>query len=563
MASEMGCTEGICRDRGLSGKSPLNRTNDDSGTLQDVLKRGAESFGRKTALSLVGGETLSYAGLLSAVRRAAGHLHRQGLCRRDRVAILSENGLPWVVAYFAVTASGAVAVPLMTEFPASQILHILDHCECRALVVSRRLREKTHGAEAGRIVIDITELSGGPGPLADEALHELPPISDDDLAAILYTSGTTGVSKGVMLTHRNIVFDAASALAIIEVNAPDRLLSVLPLAHSYECTLGMIAPLMHGASVHYLDRPASPSVLLPALKAIRPTIMLSVPLIIEKIYRSRIQPALSGKLISRLPPLRRIASLIAGMKLRRIFGGRLRVFAVGGSSLSPDVECFLREARFPYAVGYGLTETAPVAAGATPRQTRPRAVGQAVPGVEIRIAETGAAGGVGEIQIRGPNVMKGYYRDPQRTKEAFTPDGWLHSGDLGSLDRAGRLSIRGRIKTMILGASGENIYPEEIEAAINQSRYVEESLVYEDGAGVSALVQLKPDIIESLVATVKDSTARANQLITALLEQIKREVNPQLASYCRITRVELQREPFDKTPSQKIKRFLYPNRPSD
>jgi long-chain acyl-CoA synthetase len=387
---------------------------------------------------------------------------------------------------------------------------------------------------------------------------EWPPVDEDDCAAIIYTSGTTGQSKGVELTHRNIVYDAWATRTILRIEKHDIALSVLTLAHTYECTIGFIAPLLQGASVVYLDRPPSASALLPALKAVRPTIMLTVPLIIEKMYRARVLPELEKVSLYRVPVLRRLVILLAGRKLRKTFGGRLRFFGIGGAGLAPDVERFLLHARFPYAIGYGLTETAPLVAGAGPARSTLRSTGPALHGVQVRIAEPRPGTGEGEIQVRGPTVMRGYHRDSARTADVFTADGWFRTGDLGVMDRKGRIYVRGRLKTMILGASGENIYPEEIEALINSSPYVDESLVYADGAGVAALVQLKPDVLAPLANSVQG--ANVPHTAASLLERIREEVNGQLARWSRLTHVHLQHEPFEKTPSQKIKRFLYPRK---
>jgi long-chain acyl-CoA synthetase len=297
---------------------------------------------------------------------------------------------------------------------------------------------------------------------------------------------------------------------------------------------------------------------MPALAAVRPTVMLTVPLVMEKIVRTRVLPELRAYPVYARPLFRRLLHLAAGLKLRRLFGGRLRFFGIGGAGLAPDVERVLAEARFPYAIGYGLTECAPLVAGCGPFRTRVGTVGPALAGVEVRIADAGAGGG--EVQVRGPNVMRGYYRDPGRTAEVFTPDGWFRTGDLGAFDARGRLAIRGRLKTMILGASGENIYPEEIEALINQSELVAESLVYGDDSGVNALVHLKPEVLDSLGDRVQEGIAKAEHAITGLLERIRREANGKLAAFSRVHRVHLQREPFEKTPSQKIKRHLYPRR---
>lgn len=521
-------------------------------TLQLLLLNSARDYAGHPALSMVNGVPVTYERLASCARGAAALLARQGVGKGDRVALLSENRPEWGIAYFAITAMGAVAVPLMTDFPAAQIRHLIAHADCSAIIVSARLRDRIN-PNAKAVVIGIEELAA----LSDER-SPFPPVAEDDLAAIIYTSGTTGQSKGVQLTHRNIVFDAWATRSILRVRASDRLLSVLPLAHTYECTIGFVAPLMQGAALYYFDKPPSATALIPAMQSIRPTIMLTVPLIMEKIYRSRVQPELEKMRLSRVFLLRRFIILLAGLKLKKTFGGSLRFFGIGGAGLAPDVERFLAEARFPYAIGYGLTETAPLIAGSAPFKTRLRSTGPALRGVDVRIADAAPGTRAGEVQVRGPNVMSGYYKDSVRTAEAFTKDGWFRTGDLGEMDRRALLYIRGRLKTMILGASGENIYPEEIEAVINQSPYVDDSLVYGDGAGVAALVQLKPDALSAFMSAVQESVASAQHSISVLLEHIKAEVNSKLASFSRVCRVELQAEPFEKTPSQKIKRFLYP-----
>ncbi|HCO48525.1 MAG TPA: AMP-dependent synthetase, partial [Spirochaetaceae bacterium] len=324
------------------------------------------------------------------------------------------------------------------------------------------------------------------------------------MAMLVYTSGTTGLSKGVMLSHRNILSNAFGCRSIIILHRTDRLLSILPLAHTYEFTIGFVIPLLSGSHIHYLDRPPSATVLLPALKAVRPTIMLSVPLVIEKIYRSNIKPTLEGMKLYSSPVFKPLLIRFAGIKLRKTFGGRIRFFGVGGAPLSSDVEDFLKKAGFPYAIGYGLTESSPLLAGCPPSRTFLHSTGPALKGVEIRIADPSAGTGAGEIQAKGANIFKGYFKDPERTKEAFTEDGWFKTGDLGFIDAKGRIFVKGRLKTMILGASGENIYPEEIEAVLNQSPYVAESLVVDGEAGLTAFVYLKSEVLENLEARIQD-----------------------------------------------------------
>jgi long-chain acyl-CoA synthetase len=569
-------------------------------TITEVIKKSSKRYADRPALAMVGGKPIYYREIDGRTKRLASILGLLGIKKGDRVGLLSENRPEWGLAYFGIVRSGAIVVPIMVDFTAEQIANILRHAECKALVVSPRLAAKAPAGAEGPFILSVEDLSVLDSPRAPRAPTEgeiaraedsfsEPPVRADELASIIYTSGTTGASKGVMLTHRNFVSNAVAARRFIYLRRTDRLLSVLPLAHAYEFTIGFIIPMLQGSAVYYLDRPPSATALLPALAEVRPTIMLTVPLVIEKVYRSSVKPALEKiSLYGRLPFLRPLFERLAGLKLYRTFGGRLRFFGIGGAPLAADVESFLHNARFPYSIGYGLTETAPLIAGNKPGRVRLHSTGVAPWGIELRVADRRPDTGEGEIQARGPNVFPGYYKDPARTAEAFAADGWFRTGDLGVMDEKGRVTVRGRLKTMILGASGENIYPEEIEALLNSSPYVLESLVYGDDRGLTALVHLKPETLERLslheiTAVVKDrveeaevaaeslgkaaaaaahyageSLGGAEKAVAQLLDSIKREANARLAGFSRLARVEHQIEPFEKTPKQSIKRFLYP-----
>lgn len=576
-------------------------------TLADIPVRSARLFGDRPALALIGGEVFSYLDLERLTRRAAAALLRLGIKPGDRVAILSENRPEWGIASFAIARALAVAVPILVDFPAEQIGNILAHSGAVAVFASARLRKKleTAGTDgsagasepgagvtdsrapvAGIEILPIEELGVS---MADAELEQAaasfigPQPKPDDLAAIVYTSGTTGRSKGVMLTHKAFIADALACESVIVLDTKDLLLSILPLAHAYEYTIGFLIPTMSGAQIHYLDRPPSATALLPALASLRPTIVLSVPLVIEKIYRSAVKPNLDKIALYKVPLFRPLLERVAGRKLMKTFGGRLRFFGIGGAALDAEVERFLLAARFPYAIGYGLTETAPIIAAAKVGSTRLKMAGPALAGADIRIAGEDAEG-VGEVQVRGPMVGPGYFKDEERTREAFTADGYFRTGDLGCFDSKKRLFIRGRLKTMILGSSGENIYPEEIEAVLNDSPYVSESLVYGDEGGLTALIHLKPEIREALASFVSggiENTEKAaaklgealgaagrafgsaEHAALALLDRIQKDANRRLTAFSRIRRVELQKDPFEKTPTQKIKRFLYPGKKKD
>jgi long-chain acyl-CoA synthetase len=552
-------------------------------TIREILEASARHYPGRIALAMIDGPEVTYSELLRRSRDLSAFLLERGVKPGDRVAILGENSPAWGIAYFAVTAMGAVAVPILPDFHTTDIARIIRHAQSKIIFVSRRLYAKTGELtpdEIGVCVLlddfsiipartreseldDATAKRVGAVPVrkgrssAAETTGKAP--NPADLAAIVYTSGTTGHSKGVMLTHGNLISDAVATVAIAGVTKDDRLLSILPLPHTYECTLGLITPIMIGASVYYMEKPPTAAVLLPALGKVQPTVMLSVPLIIEKIYRSKILPQLtSNPLLKRLhdiPPFRRILHRIAGKKLLKIFGGRLRIFTIGGAPLAPDVELFLREGRFPYAIGYGLTETAPLVAGTGPSTTRYRSTGPALPGTSIRIVDPQPGTGEGEIQIKGPTVMSGYYRDPVRTREAFTDDGWLKTGDLGVIDADGYLYIKGRLKNMILGPSGKNIYPEEIEAIINEFETVSESVVYEQQQRLVALVRLDYERLQNFVNSLGESDLRARA--NAILADLHKQINARVPLYARIHKIIEQAEPFQKTPTLKIKRHLY------
>ena len=343
-----------------------------------------------------------------------------------------------------------------------------------------------------------------------------------------------------MLSNRNLISCAQASGALVAIYPRDRLLSTLPLAHAYECGLGLLTAVMNGAKTSYLDRPPSPSVLFPAAEALRPTCMVTVPLLVEKIYRQRIAPALRASPLYRCALTRPLALRLAGRKLNAALGGSIRFFGIGGAPLSPETEEFLRRSGFPYAPGYGLTETAPLAAGTAPYAFPFRSAGSPPPGMELRISAEG------EIQVRGAQVMLGYYRDGEQTRAAFTPDGWFRTGDLGRLDSKGRLFIKGRLKALILGPSGENIYPEEIEGLLSGSHLVEDALVYPGEKG-------------ELVALVyiSESARAAANAFERIAEELCVWANKKLAGFSRLSRVELREEPFEKTPTLKIKRYLY------
>lgn len=555
-------------------------------TLRCLIDNSVKNYSDRRALSTIGGRSYTYGELEQKVRTIANGLHDRGVIAGDRVAILGENSPEWGISFFSITTMGAVAVPILPDFHENEILHILRHSESKAIFVSKKYFQKIEDDIPSAIstVILLDDFSQIPNPNAadaiTDALHygekefsllkeaalkfigKIPnDVEPSSLASIVYTSGTTGHSKGVMLTHSNIVSDVIGTTGIVDINSRDRLLSILPLAHTYECTLGLITALAVGASIYYLEKLPTANALLPAMKEVRPTVMLSVPLVIEKIFKMRIHPQLNGSALKRklqkVPFLRKRINAIAGKKLLSSFGGQLRLFCIGGAPIAPDVELFLLEAHFPYAMGYGLTETSPLIAGTNSKLTRYRATGRSLHETEIRIADPDPATGEGEIIVKGPTVMKGYFKDEERTASVFTNDGWFKTGDLGVIDKDGYISIKGRSKNMILGSNGKNIYPEELESIINEFDLVLESLVYEKSGQIVARVFLDYDKIEEMYKNQESSESKIREKIDLLLKDLQQQVNKRLSSYSRIMEFLEQTEPFEKTPTQKIKRHLY------
>ena len=550
-------------------------------TLPELLKHSSSVYSKNLSLNFVAEGKRTYLDLYHEVTAVAHHLISLGIEKGDRVAILSASMPNWGIAQFAIASIGAVAVPVLPGFSSPELENILNHAEVKVIFISRLLVQTLEEVNVPCLkhrILTNNFAAIPEGCYTPEELDELTPgidmsrtsplpetsIEEEDLASIIYTSGTTGFSKGVMLTHKNMVWDAQQCLTMQFINAEDRFLSILPMAHTYENTLGLLFPLMYGAQVYYLDRLPTPKLLVPAMQKIRPTIMLSVPLIIEKICRNQVFPKFKQSPLShfiyRLTLGRKLLHRVAGKKLMETFGGKLRFFAIGGSKLDPTVEKFLQEAKFPYGIGYGLTETAPLSAGSNATQTFLQGVGPAMEGVSIKIDQPDKEG-EGEILIKGPNVMKGYYKRPELCNEVFTPDGWFKTGDLGSMDAKGRLTIRGRIKTMILGPSGENIYPEEIESIINNFRFVNESLVVENSGRLVAMVNFNMEELEAYFQNLKSHAENYKALVQEYIESHKQElrdyVNSRVNSFSKLQMVLVQVEPFEKTPSLKIKRFLY------
>ena len=547
-------------------------------TIYELLHTSVEKFSNNIAFTMFGGEDVTYREVLERVEQVQEMLLGAGLKPGDKVALLSSSMPNWGVCYFAVTTAGMVVVPLMPDFTGEELDSLLEHSESKALLVSDKLYTKLSKDSVAKlnIVIRTKNLSIISQTVKEQGSKTIP--QPEDLAAIIYTSGTTSKPKGVMLTHFNLASNASLCNVLFPIREDDVTLSVLPMSHTYECTLGLLLIFSGGGRMTYLEKPPTPSVLLPALRKVRPTIFLIVPLIIEKVYNSQVKSKFTAnKFISTLYGvgfIRRILHRIASKKLMKAFGGRIRFLGIGGSKLHIDTETFLHEGGFPYAIGYGLTETAPMAAGQIPGKCRIGATGPAMQGVQIRLDNVNPETGLGEVVINSPSVMQGYYKNPEATAEVFTKDGWFRSGDLGEFDKDGYLYIKGRLKNMIVGASGENIYPEDIESVLNTYAYVSESIVIEQDGHLVALVHYDSEAIERLKnewmerwEISRDKFKEKEREWEEKMEEMKKDlmkyVNSKVNRFSRISEIIEEKEEFVKTPSKKIRRFLYERRGKD
>ena len=520
--------------------------------------------------------TLTYGQL--AERIAYLHLlfERVGIQENDRIAVMGKNNSNWVTTYLAAVTYGAVIVPILQDFKANDAIHIINHSESKLLFITDQIWENIDVDQVPDLqaVISLNTMdlitTGMPKTQAvdkmtiEEMFAEKYPngfTKDDvqyiersnaELASINYTSGTTGFSKGVMTPMNalagNIVFGLTTKL----VYPGCRHVAFLPLAHAYGCAFDFLACLAAGGHTYLIGRTPSPKILMKAFAEVKPTVILSVPLILEKIYKKMIQPQISKKPVSwvlKMPLLDKVVLNKIRETLMEAFGGEFSQIIIGGAPLNAEVEAFLRRIKFPVTVGYGMTETAPLISFTPWTEFRSQSCGQVLKGLmDARIANPDADG-VGEIQVRGENVMAGYYKNEQATAESFTEDGWLRTGDLGVIDEDGFIYIKGRCKTMLLGPSGQNIYPEEIEAKINNMPYVLESLVLQKDTRLVALVC--PDF------EAVDADKLSQEQLEVVMEENRKLVNAELAAYEQINELRIYTHEFEKTPKKSIKRFLY------
>ena len=536
-----------------------------------IFQQAVRNRWDKPALSDYRGETFTFADMATQIAKHHVLFEKVGLKPGDKVALASKNCARWAISFLAVGTYRAVAVPILPDFAPETIGELANHSESVILFTEARIWEaidknNTTTLKAVISVDDFSVLYAADETLAESVAAEqakMPKVypaeqkeqvSDykigdiDDLAIINYTSGTTSSPKGVMLTAKNISSNIEFALNRIPVTETDKIMSMLPLAHMYGMAFEFIYPLCGGGHVYFLGKTPTPTVLMQALADIKPYILITVPLVMEKIFKNKVMPTLSSPLmrvLTNIPILRGIIYGKVRSKLLTTFGGNLRSIVLGGAAISLPVEKVMRKVRLPYTVGYGMTECAPLI-GYSPWETfKLGSCGRAVDNVEVRIDSDDPAKKVGEIQVKGDNVMQGYYKNPEATAATFTADGYLRTGDLGIIDKCGNIFIKGRSKCMILSPNGQNIYPEEIESILNSLPHVGESLIVDRKGGLVALVALQAD-----------EKCSAEEL-KEIMEQNRSELNMRMPAYSKITAIEIIEGGFEHTPKQSIKRFLY------
>ena len=485
-------------------------------------------------------------------------LTQYGIGAGDKVAILSQSMPNWSVAFFATVVHGRISIPILPDSSENEVTNIINHSESKVMFVSQKLSGKISQEVKDKMIL-IIEMDTFNVLKADEEKftcdgRTMVP-TPDDIATIIYTSGTTGSAKGVVLSHRNLASNVITCYHSCKRDERDRWLSILPMAHTLEMTLGMLYPMYTGSTVYYLPKPPVASLLMKAMKIVKPTTMLTVPMIIEKVYKGSVLPTIknSRTLTWMNEHMHGLMCRIIGMKLKKTFGGHISFYGIGGAKLDPEVEKFLLDAKFPYAIGYGLTETSPLLGYAMHGWRAVGSFGYPVYNVRLKLHNVNPETGEGEIVAKGPNVMLGYYKDPVRTKSVFTEDGWFRTSDIAVKDDKGRYFIKGRNSNMILGPSGENIYPEEIENVINNVEGVSESIVVERDGKLVALVQPQENFIE----WDKESEDKLYEKLDAWKAKLLKVTNKNVSKASQVSSVEVMKEPFEKTATQKIRRFKY------
>ena len=540
--------------------------------LQNSLKENWDY----PALSDYKGITLNYKDVARRIEKLHIVYEICGVKKGDKIALCSKNQANWGVVFLSALTYGAVAVPILHEFKPGNIHHIVNHSESLILFAGDAMWEQLNETEMPNLqavimmndfsvlfakdqkIIDtrehLNELFGKKFPKNFRQQHiKYHEDSPEELSMINYTSGTTGFSKGVMIPYRALISNVNFAkLVQPHLNNTSNVVAMLPTAHMYGMMFEFLFEMTVGAHVHFLTRIPSPKIIMDAFAEIKPDIVVSVPLIIEKIYKKKLQPILnktSIRVLLRLPVIDQKVQKKINAELVKTFGGRFYEVIIGGAAFNKEAEAFFRKIGFPFTVGYGMTECAPIITYAPWNNTRLYSCGKAAPGMEIRINSSDPEVIPGEILCKGDNVMLGYYKNPDATDAVLQKDGWLRTGDMGIVDKDGYLYIRGRSKSMILGPSGQNIYPEEIESILNNMPFVVESLVIEDNGGLTALIY--PDFEQA------EKNSLTEVQLAKKMEELRKNANEELPNYCKIQNIKIFPEEFEKTPKRSIKRFLY------
>jgi long-chain acyl-CoA synthetase len=497
-----------------------------------------------------------------------------GIKEGDKIALVGRNSANWCITYLAAVSYGAVIVPVLPDFKPEDLINIIVHSDSRILFVDDKIHDTLDMAAmpeiSGAVSLDDFRLIASKNDAVKEAFGSLDKkyskaypalkkediqfstVSNDHLAVISYTSGTTGFSKGVMITHNSLAANVRYAQKNMPLEPGDPVVSFLPLAHTFGCAFEFLFPFTYGCHITILTKTPSPQILIQAFKEIKPRLILSVPLVVEKIYKKQLLPVISKpsmKILLAIPGINKILFRKIREKLTETFGGRFKELVVGGAAFNADAEKFFKKIGFRFTVGYGMTECGPLISYASWDTTKLGASGRAVDTLEVTIDSDDPENIVGEIILRGENVMIGYYKNEKATREMIDEEGWMHTGDLGVIDREGNIFIKGRSKSMILGPSGKNIYPEEIESLINNKDYIVESVVISEDNKLIALIY--PDF-----EMMKRDNISEEQL-TPVLEKIRKEVNERLPEFMAVHKFRIHNEEFAKTPKRSIKRFLY------
>jgi long-chain acyl-CoA synthetase len=497
-----------------------------------------------------------------------------GIKEGEKIALVGRNSANWCITYLATITYGAVIVPILPDFKPDDLTHIINHSDSRLLFADDKIYETLDVSKTPEIVgvisldnfamiMSVTEETKKVFSSLDEKYSKAYPgltkeqikfsdISNDQLAVISYTSGTTGFSKGVMITHNSLAANVRYAQKNMPLKSGDPVVSFLPLAHTYGCAFEFLFPFTYGCHITILTKTPSPQILIQAFKEIKPRLVLSVPLVIEKIFKKQLLPVISKphmKILLSIPGVNRLLHKKIREKLVETFGGEFKEIVIGGAAFNADAEKFFKKIGFRFTVGYGMTECGPLISYASWDTTKLGASGRAVDTLEVTIDSPDPVNIVGEIILRGENVMTGYYKNEKATSEMIDGNGWMHTGDLGVIDKEGNIFIKGRSKTMILGPSGKNIYPEEIEAVINNKNYITESLVISVENKLIGLIY--PDF-----EMMKRDNITEEQFVS-ILEETRKEVNSRLPDFMAVSKFKIHPEEFAKTPKRSIKRFLY------